>query len=180
MQEIKLKDHTLSVHAQDNRLELSFKGQTMLHIHLGEDGPVVAIEAADLSLKTKGRLAIDSGSLHIRTRGDFIQQVGGNGYERVAGNKEIDVRDDLQISAQAMRAHAVTGSMDFKANDDLSLSGLRVLHNVPTEDERLELVAKAQSFGEMMACPAYDPKVPRRLPFSKPLERSDWDDHAPR
>lgn len=171
-------DHHLRINQQRDLLELEFNGHAVLSIQLSDAGPVVSIEAAALRMKAQGKMEIEADSLHLRTHGDLVQDVGGHHIQKVAGNQQVDIRDDLLIQAQAVRTHALTGSMDFKANDDLSLSGLRVLHNVPSEQERLAMVAKAETFGQLMNCPAFDPKAPRRLDFGSPLAREDWENHG--
>lgn len=175
MREIQLYgDHSVKIDDNSQSLELVFDGKAMLRLELTDRGPVIAIEAPNLGIRTSGHLDLESESMCIKTRGDFVHQVGGNLSQVVAGNHSMDVRDDVHLRAQAIRAHALTGSMDLKANDDLSLAGLRVLHNVPTDEERRQMIAKAETFGELMACPAYDPKAPRRLEFGAPIDRGDW------
>jgi len=152
---------------------LSDAGKHM-KIILSPEGPIIEMDAPRVVFRNTGDLALEANSIEMKSRGELKLDVGGNCTQRIAGNLEIDVRDDIHMKAQAGSMEAVRGGLSFSATDDLDLKGLRVLHNVPTEEEVMEQLQKVKTFGEYMKCPAYDPNSPRKLPASDPVEREGW------
>lgn len=168
-------DYHLNISTQGDLITLSNKHGQGLQIKLTAEGPVVEIQAPQLTIRNSGDLKLEAQRLYLKSQGDMVQESGGDFLQRVAGNHAVDVRDDFSMKAQAMDMEASHGGMALKANDDLSLEGLRVLHNVPDEETLAEQYEKVRTFGEKMKLPAYDPNTPTRLAKGTPVVREDWE-----
>ena len=166
--------HTLAVLESGALLEITHAGGVKLCIRLTESGPVLEMDTPSLTIRNRGALALEGESICLKSRGVMSLESGGGFSQRVGGDCRIAVRDDMEIRAQAVGMEAETGGMALKANDDLDLKGLRILHNVPDQEEAAARLNKAATFGETMKCPAVDHGGPRPLGKGKPLPREDW------
>ncbi len=95
--------------------------------------------------------------------------------QRVGGNYEVAVRDDATIKAQALELIAELGELGLKANDDIALNGLRVLLNVPNEEDLIDKETALASLAEFLKRPFAPKGEPRRLPKDQPKPRENWD-----
>lgn len=167
--------HQLAISEDGQHLTLTNVQGLRLNLQLTADGPVLDLDAPNLTIRNQGNLHLEAEHVHLKSRGDMVQEVGGHFVQRTSGDHKLQIRDDLHVEAQAMALEAKQGELDFKASDDISLQGLRVLHNVPRKEELEAALEKVETFGDHMALPAYDPNSPQRLPKSKPRPREDWD-----
>jgi hypothetical protein len=131
------------------------------------------MDAPKVTIRNQGALALEADEITLRSRGNMIHEIGGDLEHRVNGNVKLQARDDIDITAQSAHLEANRGGLSLKASDDLALNGLRILHNVPTEEEIFAQYRKVETFGELMACPAYDPNSPRRMERGKPKPVED-------
>jgi len=83
----------------------------------------------------------------------------------------VRVRDDARIVAQAVQLIAELGELALHANDDVALNGLRVLLNVPSEEEIIDREKAARSIEELLRRPFDAVDGPRRMPPSTPKKR---------
>lgn len=167
--------HRLSISEDGKSLSLTNVKGLNLQLRLTPEGPVLDLDVPTLTIRNQGDLKLEADNLHIKTKGQMIQEIGGDFEQRISGHHHLAVRDDLRVEAQALGLEAVRGELELKASDDVALEGLRILHNVPREEDIEAARAKVETFGDFMALPAKDPNSPRRLPNSKPVERKDWD-----
>lgn len=166
--------HGCALEVADGGTQLTLtagNGQAMI-IRLTSEGPTIEMDVPQLTIRNRGALALEAGEIALRSRGDMVQEVGGNLEQRVHGHARAHIRDDLDVRCQSAQVEAHRGGLFLKASDDLSLQGLRVLHNVPSEQELVAQYEKAQTFGELMACPAFDPTSPRPIPRGEPKPAS--------
>lgn len=167
--------HQLAISDDGKLLSLTNLKGLNLQLRLTPEGPVLDFDTPNLTIRNQGNLNLEADNLCIRTKGKMVQDVGGDFQQRTSGHHHVAVRDDLRMEAQGMALEAVRGELDIKASDDVALEGLRILHNVPREEDIEAAREKVRTFGEFMALPAKDPKSPRRLPRSEPIKRNDWD-----
>lgn len=167
-------DYHLNISSQGDLITLANSQGQGLQIKLTADGPVVEIQAPQLTIRNSGDLKLEAKRLYLKSQGEMVQESGGDFLQRVAGNHAVDVRDDYCLKSQAMDLEASHGGMALKANDDVSLEGLRILHNVPDEETLAEQYEKVRTFGEKMKLSAYDPATPTRLGKGEPVTREDW------
>ncbi len=104
-------------------------GACVLTIHLTDAGPVVRVEAASLEVSAAKRLSFDCEELHLRASGSATIDVGGDLHERVGGS--------AMRTAQHMRMDAQPGGIELRANDDVKVTGERVLLN--SDDQPMPL-----------------------------------------
>jgi len=168
--------------AEGHQLDISEDGKTLtlsnlkglnLQMRLTPEGPLLEFDAPQVTLRNKGDLRIEANHIHLKTHGDMVQEVGGDFLQKTHGNHRIAARDDLRVEAQAMSLEALQGELELKATDDVALEGLRILHNVPREEDVAAAKAKVRTFGEYMTVPAVDPNSPKRLPRSQPRSQKD-------
>ncbi|PIE02685.1 MAG: hypothetical protein CSA81_05890 [Acidobacteria bacterium] len=152
---------------------LSDNGSPMV-IKMTAEGPVIEMNAPKVVFKNTGCLSLEAKTIEMKTSGNMNMDIGGTCSQRIAGNMNLDVRDDIHMKAQAGSIDAVRGGFSVSATDDLDLKGLRILHNVPHEEEVLEQLEKARTFGEFMKCSAHNPNGPKKLKPGEPVERKDW------
>lgn len=167
----------LSVDEDESRLEITTReGEIELRVEITPTGPLLRFESANLALRSAGELDLECDELNLRSRGDTRLACGGDFQQRVSGNHSVAVRDDARFTAQAIDMVAELGDLALEANDDVALDGLRVLMNVPSEEEVARRRAAAKSFADYLALPAIDEKDAGRLPRSTPKARPDWRD----
>lgn len=104
-------------------------GECVLTIHLTDAGPVVRVAAEALEVRAAKRLSLDCEEFHLRASGAAAIDVGGDLQERVGGSAHRVVRGDAIIEAQHARVEARPGGIELRANDDVRVTGERVLLN---------------------------------------------------
>jgi len=167
------RNHELQISADGCELVLRQGESRLLKLVLTEKGPELHFDAPQLAIRNTGALSLEAGEIHLRSKGDLVQEIGGDLVQQVGRNQKVAVAGDSFHSAQATRLEARTGSLALQANDDLALNGLRVLHNVPSEEELRQKYAAVRTFADLLSCPAFDPSSPRRLDWGQPLEDED-------
>lgn len=174
VQNIQLAEgHQLAISEDGTQITLSNIAGLNMQMLLTPQGPVLNFDAPNVTIRNQGDLHLEADNLHFKTKGDMVQQVGGNFTQTTAGNHQVSARDDLTMQAQGLSIEAHRGELELKASDDLALEGLRILHNVPRKEDLDAAAGKIQTFGEYMAMPAYDPNSPQRLPKSPPRPPED-------
>lgn len=151
-------------------------GEVELKLRITEDGPTLIFDQAGLALAGDGDLDLRCNKLRVQARGGVSLESGGDMTQRVAGDFRLDARDDARIAAQAVELEAELGALDLRANDDLALNGLRVLLNVPSEDETSASLDDIRSFKEMLARPFVADGGPKRLERGEPVPRPGWEE----
>ena len=104
-------------------------GECVLTIHLTDAGPVVRVAAAALEVSVPKRLSIDCEEFHLRAAGGATIDVGGDLQEHVGGSVHRVARGDSISEAQHVRVDARPGGIELRANDDVRVTGERVLLN---------------------------------------------------
>lgn len=104
-------------------------GECVLTIHLTDAGPVVRVAGADLEVRSSKRLSLDCEEFHLRASGSAAIDVGGDLRERVGGSVHRAARGDAITEAQHVRTEARPGGIELRANDDVRVTGERVLLN---------------------------------------------------
>ncbi len=162
-----------AIASQGGMLEIAGEGGTVeLKIRITPEGPVLEFNQAHVALQSPGDLALDCRNLSLRTSGKLTVESGADFEQRVNGGYSVRVRDDAHLAAQAVKLEAELGEVALNANDDVSLNGLRVLLNVPSEQELIDREIAAQSFEQLLRRPVVDEQGPQRLPPSKPVKRT--------
>ena len=104
-------------------------GECVLTIHLTDAGPVVRVAGADLEVRTAKRLSLDCDEFQLRATKSATIDVGGDLRERVGGSAHRVVRGDAVVEAQQARIEARPGGIELRANDDVRVTGERVMLN---------------------------------------------------
>jgi len=104
-------------------------GECVLTIHLTDAGPVVRVAAEALEVRAAKRLSLDCEEFHLRATGTAAIDVGGDLLERVEGSVHRVARGDAIMEAQHARVEARPGGIELRANDDVRVTGERVLLN---------------------------------------------------
>jgi hypothetical protein len=98
-------------------------GHIVLRIAVGDDGPILSFSSATIDLQATKRLRIAAEDIHIETKGDLRETVGGTHHTRVAGDERLEAaRVELQANdaSVAMRAreHIALDAEHIGLNDD--------------------------------------------------------------
>lgn len=104
-------------------------GECVLTIHLTDAGPVVRVAGAALEVSATKRLSVDCEEFHLRASGTANIEVGGDLHERVGGSVQRVARGETSTEAQHVRVEARPGGIELRANDDVRVTGERVLLN---------------------------------------------------
>ncbi len=104
-------------------------GECVLTIHLTDAGPVVRVAAAALEVSVPKRLSLDCEEFHLHASGGAFIDVGGDLRERVGGSVHRVALGDAITEAQHVRVETRPGGIELRANDDVCVTGERVLLN---------------------------------------------------
>lgn len=104
-------------------------GECVLTIHLTDAGPVVRVGAAAVEVRAATRLSLECEEFELRAAKNAAIEVGGDLVERVGGSANRIVRGDVTFQAQHARMEARPGGIELRANDDVRVTGERVLLN---------------------------------------------------
>jgi uncharacterized protein (DUF2345 family) len=112
-----------SVGAHEQLVLTAGDGKICLRVTLGPDGPAVSIEAASLSIQSRG-------AMHLAGREVSIESEEGL---RLRSGGAISIEADQAMSLKAREQHleATHGDVHVEANDDVRLDGERVRLNAP-------------------------------------------------
>jgi hypothetical protein len=102
------------------------RGDVVLAVRCGEQGPVVSIAGASIEI-TAGSSSFVAAEVRVRVAGDASIEVAGALAERVAGSAHHEATGVHTLKARAARVEAVAGDLVVLANDDVSIEGARVL-----------------------------------------------------
>lgn len=138
-------------------------GACVLTIHLTDAGPVVRVEGASLEVSAAKRLSLDCEEFHLRASGGASIDVGGDLQERVGGSVNRAASGDAITVARHVGVEARPGGIELRANDDVRVTGERVLLNsddppMPLtweeyEARRIEREGKAIGLGGLVKVP---------------------------
>lgn len=151
-------------------------GEVELKLRLTAHGPTLIFDQAGLALCGDGDLDLRCDKLKIQARGGVQLESGGDMTQRIAGDFRVDARDDARLAAQAVELEAELGALDLKANDDIALNGLRVLLNVPSEEEMAARLDGIESFKQLLARPFATKGGPKPLDRGEVQPREGWED----
>lgn len=104
-------------------------GEVELHVALTEDGPRLRFKAADLALEADGKVQVDCEEFNVQARSAIVQHTDGDLEQRAAGNAVVVADGDVRMSGQTAGVRAKRGDVRLKANDDVKLTGERILLN---------------------------------------------------
>lgn len=161
-----------AVTAEGGILEITGQeGTVELKVRITPEGPVLEFEEGRVALKSPGDLELDCRNLTLHSRGKMQLESESDFEHRVHGGYALHVRDDARLAAQALELVAELGELALRANDDVALNGLRVLLNVPSEQELVDRERAARSIEELLRRPFDAGGGPRRMPPSCPKKR---------
>lgn len=104
-------------------------GECVLTIHLTDAGPVVRLDGAMLEVRASKRLSLECDEFQLRAAGGANIDIGGDLRERVGGTAHRTTLGDTFVEAQHVRLEARPGGIELRANDDVRVTGERVLLN---------------------------------------------------
>jgi hypothetical protein len=88
-------------------------GQVVLRIAVGDEGPVLSFTSATIELEATKCLRLAAEEIHVETKGDLRETIGGTHHTRVAG--------DERLEAARVELQANEGSVAAKARDSIAL-----------------------------------------------------------
>jgi len=98
-------------------------GRVCLTVFLGPNGPEVRIEAAELSIATRGKMDLEAESMSLTARRDFSLRAGGD--------ISIETPGHLSTSGFSQSLTSTHGDLHLDANDDVRVDGERIRLNAP-------------------------------------------------
>jgi hypothetical protein len=98
-------------------------GRVCLTVVLGPNGPEVRIEAAELSIATRGKLELRAEDLSLVAAKDLSIRAGGA--------LSLDAAGHLETRGFSQAIRATHGDIHVEANDDVRVDGERVRLNAP-------------------------------------------------
>ncbi len=128
------RSYELEAGEPDDRLTVrSRDGQVVLQVEVGDRGPVLRFDSAELELVARDKLRLKAGTVElegtdqvaIRSGGDLDMQVSGHKHEQVAGDARLEARavevqaNERSVRVQAMEQIFLDGS-HIGLNDDPS------------------------------------------------------------
>ncbi len=165
----------LALDAQGERFFItSPHGEVELQVRITPEGPLLSFHQSHIEISNEGNLNIKCKDLRVQTEGKMQFECGAEFHQTVAGNYSVDVRDDAGFNAQSLQMKAELGELSLIANDDIALNGLRVLLNVPTQEELEKKKTDLRNFQDFLSLPFVRDNEPKRLLQSGPKERRDW------
>lgn len=168
-------ERSLRIDKAGNMLEIeSPEGNIELRVKITPEGPVLSFNSTKISMNSDADVSLQCKKFHLKTSEETKIESGGDLRQQVAGNLDVHVRDDIHTKAQQIVNEAELGGIEMKANDDVILNGLRVLMNVPSDEEIEEKRRQIKSFKDFLEQPAEGFGNGRRFPTSSPRERPDW------
>ena len=96
---------------------------------LTENGPRLRFKAADLALEADGKVQVDCNEFRVRASSGIVYETAGDKAESVGGNAVTVVQGDARTAGRTVGIQAIRGDVRVKANDDVKLTGERVLLN---------------------------------------------------
>jgi len=93
----------------DRLVVRSRSGQVLLRLEVGERGPVLSFDSAEVELRARDRLKLSAPELTLRADDKLTVECGGDVEERIAGDHHTCVQGDERLEA---------GSVQLQANDD--------------------------------------------------------------
>jgi hypothetical protein len=130
-------------------------GQCVLTVRITDEGPVLSFSGAVLQVDAR-RLDISCEDLSLRVGGAAAIDIGGSVDTRVAGRASHRIEGDLHTTAHSMELAANPGGIRLEANDDVALTGERVLLN--SDDPPMPL-SMAEYRARRLAAAEAAPKV---------------------
>jgi hypothetical protein len=162
----------LTIHEESGLLEIiNPSGQVELQVKITDQGPVLVFNHAKLALTNSGDVDLQCQNLSLKASGRLKMMSGASFEQRVSGSYNVQVRDDASMKAQSIELDAELGELALKANDDVALNGLRVLMNVPSDEELQARAKHLKTFSDYLNMPFSNPDSPKRMPKSTPVER---------
>ncbi len=107
----------------DELAVLAPDGRLCVTIELTERGPSVRIEAAELSVASRGKMQLSADSLTLTSDNDLALVAGGD--------LRLEAKGKLATQAFEQSIVATHGDVAVQANDDVRLDGERVRLNSP-------------------------------------------------
>lgn len=104
-------------------------GEIELDVVLTENGPRLRFKAADLALQADGKVQVDCDEFRVRATSAIVHETPGDKAESVGGNAVTVVQGDVRTAGRTVGIQAIRGDVRVKANDDVKLTGERVLLN---------------------------------------------------
>lgn len=123
---------TIEVQTEADADVLRFRapgGECVLTIHLTDAGPVVRVGAAAIEVRAATRLSLECDEFQLRAAKTAAIDVGGDLVERVGGSVHRITQGDANLEARHARMEARPGGIELRANDDVRITGERVLLN---------------------------------------------------
>lgn len=93
-------------------------GAVVLAIEVGDRGPVLRFESAELSIGAVGRLSLAADTIAIASRGDLATTVAGTHHTRVGGAERVEA---ARVEVQANDEEIV-----LRAREDVRIDGEHV------------------------------------------------------
>lgn len=88
-------------------------GEIVLRIAVGDEGPVLSFSSATIDVEATKRLRLAAEEIHVETKGDLRETVGGTHHTRVAG--------DERLEAARVELQANDGSVAVRARERVAL-----------------------------------------------------------
>jgi hypothetical protein len=98
-------------------------GQIVLRIEVGDQGPVLSFSSATIDIEATKQLRLAAEDIHIETKRDLRETVGGTHHTRVAGDERLEAaRVELQANdasvAVRAREHIALDAEHIGLNDE--------------------------------------------------------------
>lgn len=104
--------------AYDRLTVRSRSGVVLLRVCVGEEGPVLMFESAEIALRARRKLSLSASTIELETDGDLVERVGGNHHVRVKGEERVE--------AAAIALQANEGDARVQAMGKVGLDGEQI------------------------------------------------------
>jgi hypothetical protein len=99
----------------------SASGTVLLRVAVGDDGPLLSFESAQITLSARNHLALAAPAVSVTT-GD-LRVLAGSSEERIEGHRHAHVGGEDRLEAGAVAIQANEGGVAVKAMHRIALDG---------------------------------------------------------
>lgn len=104
-------------------------GNIEVTIEMTEKGSLIKFSGAQIQLRAKEKIEINSPNVEINAEKRIDIQTNGDFHQRIQGDFHQRIQGDAFRAARVQNIHADLGDVKIKANDDLRLDGERIKLN---------------------------------------------------
>jgi hypothetical protein len=109
--------------AVDRLVVRSRSGRVLLRVDVGERGPLLSFESAEVELRARNRLRLSAPELALEATNKLTVHCGGDVDERIGGDHHTRVQGNERLEAAALQLQANDDAVQVRAMNKIALDG---------------------------------------------------------